>query len=441
MPGFLEGVRRVIAVVVCDFGDVNGGAARVAIDSARGLAESGYDVIYVCAIPPISARLDHPRITVRCIALANVWDRANPLAAAAQGIWNFRARRALEAILEPLPRDHTVVHFHQWTKALSPSVLLAPLRRGLPAIATLHDYFMVCPNGAYYHFPAAQPCRLKPLSVRCTIAGCDRIGYAHKFIRVLRQWATRAALARCGSSLRILNVSAKAGSIVEPFLPPSHARFVVHSPIDIPAQPAVEVARNQEFVFVGRLTEEKGVRLLAEVARDAGLPLTIVGDGPLMPELQRVGGSVRCTGWLEGAALAAVMARARALVFPSTWYETAGLVVIEGLARGIPAIVSRRTAAVDVVADDINGLSFDPEDRSALLACLRRLGDDATVARLGREAYRRYWSDPPTIASHARHLLAVYERLLGGQGIPGAPSSQAADLATGRSDSPARLDA
>lgn len=413
-------------VIVCDFGDVNGGAARVAIDSARSLAEAGHDVIYVCAIPPINARLEHPRITTRCIDLPNVWDRGNPIAAAAQGIWNFRARRSLEAILEPLPRATTVVHFHQWTKALSPSVLVAPLRRGLPSIVTVHDYFIVCPNGAYYQFPTAQPCRLKPLSVSCVAARCDRVGYAHKLIRVLRQWTTRAALARCGASLRILNVSAKAGGIVDPLLPKAHKRFVVHSPIDIPRGPAVEVARNREFVFVGRLTEEKGVLLLADVAKAAGLPLTIVGDGPLLSKLQSYGGSVRCTGWLDRPGMAAVLDQARALIFPSTWSETTGLVVIEGLARGIPAIVSRRTAAADIVSDDVNGYTFDPTDRSALLDCLRRLGENATVERLGREAYRRYWADPYTMVAHARNLLALYANLL--------PRSGAGDAADAASD-------
>jgi glycosyltransferase involved in cell wall biosynthesis len=399
-------------VIVCDFAEVNGGAAKVAITSARALAEAGQRVVYVCAMAPVSATLRHPGITVHCLGLENVWQRRNPLLAALQGIWNRRARRGFEEILRDLPREGTIVHFHQWTKALSPSVLIAPVRYGLPAVVTLHDYFLACPNGAYYHFRAGKPCRLRPLSGACTVSACDRAGYAHKLVRLFRQWATRAALARCGASLSLLNVSARAATIVEPFLPKNHRRLTITSPIEISHQPPVDVARNRSFVFVGRLTEEKGVRQLAELAHAARLPLTIIGEGPLGHDLQQLGETIRCTGWLEGAALEAIMREARVLVFPSTWYETTGLVVLEALARGIPAVVSRRTAATDFVSDDVNGFTFDPDDRDGLLACLRRLEqDDALVARLGREAYRRYWADPLSDRSHVAKLMAAYARL------------------------------
>lgn len=414
-------------VIVCDYGEINGGAAKVAVMSAYGLAESGFAVTYVCAIAPVSALLDHPRIAVRCLGLESVWEKRNPLAAAVQGIWNGRAKTALEGILESLPADETVVHFHQWTKALSPSVLTAPLRFGLPSIISLHDYFIVCPNGAYYRFPQAAPCRLVPMSARCIAAHCDSRSYAHKLVRVLRQWATRAALARCGTSLNILGVSPFAEQVIDQFIPERHARFVVRSPIEIAREPPVPVARNSDFVFVGRLTEEKGVRLLAEVARQARLPLTIVGDGPLLQDLKEFGGTVRCTGWLDSAALAGVLKRARALVFPSTWYETGGLVVLEALARGIPAIVSRITAPVDFVADGGNGYVIDPNDRAALLDRMRSLVDDSVAARMGAEAHRRYWADPQTAEVHASNLVAVYRNLLSGRRLrTGQPLAETA---------------
>src|SRR5262245_59375677 len=74
-------------VIVSDFGEVNGGAAKVAVTSARGLADAGVPVTFVCAMAPISPVLSHPRIAVRCLGFENVWGR-NVLAAAMQGIWN-----------------------------------------------------------------------------------------------------------------------------------------------------------------------------------------------------------------------------------------------------------------------------------------------------------------------------------------------------------------
>jgi glycosyltransferase involved in cell wall biosynthesis len=146
----------------------------------------------------------------------------------------------------------------------------------------------------------------------------------------------------------------------------------------------------------------------------AGLPLVVVGDGPLQGELSRMGGSVRCTGWLDRAGVAAELEAARALIFPSTWYETGGLVVSEALARGIPAIVSRVTAPADEIVDGVTGLVVPPADDAALLAAMRRLADDAVAERMGTEAYRRYWSAPRTEQSHAARLIEIYRAMLPG---------------------------
>lgn len=399
------------AVIVSDFGEVNGGAAKVAVTSARSLAETGHSVTFVCAIGPVSPLLSHPRIDVRCLGFEDVWSRV-PIAGAVQAIWNRRARKGLDKILETVVADETIVHFHQWTKAFSPSVLAAPSRLGLPAVASLHDYFLACPNGAYYHFPDARPCRLRPMSAACVAASCDRNGNLHKAVRVLRQYTTQMAMARAGSSLSLISVSSFAERVIDGFLPKCHARFVVRPPVESVPAPPVAVARNREFLFVGRLTEEKGVWKLACTARDLGIPLVISGDGPLFKQLARLGGTVRCTGWLDAAELRQLMNRARALVFPSTWYETGGLVVLEALARGIPVIVSHTTAAAEFIVDGVNGYLIDPGNSEMLAARMQSLADDGIAASIGDEAHRRYWTSPMTVNAHTGNLLAVYRAML-----------------------------
>ena len=72
-------------VIVSDFGSVNGCAAKVAIESARGLAEAGVEVVYACAIGPVSDRLDHPGIEVARFEGEEIWQVGNRIAAARQG--------------------------------------------------------------------------------------------------------------------------------------------------------------------------------------------------------------------------------------------------------------------------------------------------------------------------------------------------------------------
>src|SRR5258708_7344485 len=266
-------------VIVCDPGHVDGGAAKVAITSARGLAESGTPVDYVCSFGPFAPELEHAKIRVPSLNLASVCTQSNPVAAAAKGLGSGRARQKLENILTPLAGEDPVVHFHQWTKSFSPSVLAAPARLGMPAIVSLHDYFLACPNGAYYHFSGAKPCTRTPLSGACLAAACDRSGTLHKAVRMARQVATARTLEQAGAGLSVLSVSPFAERVIDSFIPPDHRRFVVRSPIDIEKTEPVRVAENTQFVFVGRMTEEKGVRQLAAAARQANLPVTFVGGG------------------------------------------------------------------------------------------------------------------------------------------------------------------
>lgn len=402
--------------IVCDPGHVDGGAAKVAIASARGLAEAGIAIEFICSFGPIAPELDHANIRVHCLNKASVWNSGNPVSAAAQGIWNGAARRGIEKILRTLPRDETIVHFHQWTKSFSPGVLSIPAQSGMAAVVSLHDYFLACPNGAYYRFGDAKPCGATPMSGACLTTACDSRSTLHKAVRIARQVATAKALAQAGPQLSVLSVSPFAEKVIARFIPAHHRRFVVPSPIGIAQGEPVKVADNSRFLFVGRMTPEKGVRLLAHVARHSGLPITFVGDGPLLAEIKAMG--AHCTGWLDAAGVETMMHQARALVLPSNWYETGGLVVLEALARGIPAIVSRTTAAADFITDGENGFLIDADSGDQLESCLRRLTDPKVAERMGRSAYERYWADPQTLPVHVAKLLAAYRDILASRGQP-----------------------
>ena len=399
-------------VIVCDPGRVDGGAAKIAIAGARGLAEAGVSVHYVCSFGPTAADLSHPNIQVHCLDMPSVWNVTNPIAAATQGIWNKRARREFENILRQIPHENTVVHFHQWTKSFSPSVLSVPAQLGIPAIAYVHDYFLACPTGAYYRFADAAPCTLIPMSGACLMSRCDSRSSLHKAVRVARQMTTSKALEQAGASLSLVSNSPFGERVVDDFISREHRRFVVPYPVVVPHDSPVPVTRNKQFVFLGRMTEEKGVRQLARAAREANLPVTFVGEGPLLDEIRAQGDPVRCTGWQDSAGVNRILQEARALVFPSTWYETGGLVVPEALGRGIPVLVSRETGAADFIVDGENGFLLDRDDGHSLRARMHQLADDAIAERMGRQAYERYWGNPQTEAVHARNLMRVYEDLL-----------------------------
>jgi len=114
--------------------------------------------------------------------------------------------------------------------------------------------------------------------------------------------------------------------------------------------------RSGSWVFVGRLTAEKGIdRLVAEWPADE--PLRIVGDGPLRGSLEAAaaGKNVRFIGQLSREAVMGEIRGAFGLVFPSRWYETFGLTYIEALAAGVPTLAFAPNVVADAVRRDGTG--------------------------------------------------------------------------------------
>ena len=115
------------------------------------------------------------------------------------------------------------------------------------------------------------------------------------------------------------------------------------------------------LLYVGRLSWEKNLHLLAQAYRDMDHTrcyLVIVGGGPARSDLQRAlhGLPVTFTGYLSGKALAAAYASADVFAFPSTT-ETFGQVVLEAMASGLPVVGLLAEGVRDLVTDEQTGLA------------------------------------------------------------------------------------
>jgi glycosyltransferase involved in cell wall biosynthesis len=400
--------RPMRIVIVSDFGSVNGGAAKVAIESARGLAEAGVDIVFACAISPISERLLHPRIEVVSFEGEDIWHVGSRLAAARQGIWNAPAHAFLTDLLARQPRGETLVHLHQWTKAFSPAAIAAAGESGLPVAITMHDYFSFCPVGGYFDFKLGAPCTVRPMGPGCVTTNCDRASYVHKLVRVARQWRSDEAMRGLDAPL-FIHVSDFARRFAEPFLPRRARHVVVENMMEAPRRPAADPAANRHALFLGRFTQEKAADLLARAAAEAGMPVRFVGEGPLADEIARVNPQAEVRGWVPADAVFAEIAQARCLVLPSLWFEPGPLVIAEARSLGIPVVLARTTGPASWIVDGEDGLLVDGGDVPGLAAALRRLGDDAVVRAMGAAAYRRYWEDPLTTRRHVERTIAAYD--------------------------------
>jgi glycosyltransferase involved in cell wall biosynthesis len=316
-------------------------------------------------------------------------------------------------LLDGLDPLDTVVHFHGWTKALSSSVIRASLSRGYRAVTTLHEYFSACPNGGFFNYQTQANCPLVPLSAACVTTHCDSRSYAQKLWRVGRQVIQRGPGEFPGGMRHFISVTDFSAAILSRYLPGNARIHPVRNPIDVPYGERAAVQDHCGFVCVGRLSPEKGCVLLATACHSLGVPLSFVGDGPVRDAIISACPDARLTGWLPAERVRAEIRSSRALVLPSLWYETQGLVVNEAAALGVPAIVPDQCAARESVIDGITGFWFRSGDVADLQDKVARLhGHPEVAAAMGQAAYERFWSEPPTLQRHVCELEGVYRQVL-----------------------------
>jgi glycosyltransferase involved in cell wall biosynthesis len=400
-------------VILNDHASLTGGSAAVALASARGLAARSCRVTLLTCVGPVAPELmGVPNLEVICLEQEEIAKASSRLGAFVTGIRNSRAVEAVRSVLRDRRRDRTVIHVHSWTKAFSPFALDAVCEMGFPLVMTLHDYFIACPSGGFYVHRANELCRRAPLSLGCIACDCDRRNYGHKLWRSARTAIQNRILQVPRRIAHYVGVSDFSLNVLRPHLPSGVPVTMVRNPLESVDGGAAQPSLNRNFLFIGRFEEEKGVRLFAEAIRATGLPAVFIGDGSLAPELKKLCPSAQFTGWVDAGALRARLAEARALVFPPLWYETLGLVVVEAVAAGVPAIVSDGCAATDVIRDGVNGLHFTHGDLASLCGRMRQLADDSALAgRLGRQGHAGYWADPWTVDRHVEELMGVYRKL------------------------------
>ncbi len=402
-----------LTVVICvDHASTTGGQAKVAADSAIGLKRHGHRPILFAAAGPVAPDLKTAGVEVVCLDQKDLLGNPSRIAAAFQGTWNLKAVAALRDLLATLPSGKTIVHVHGWAKALSPAIARPIAASGFPAVYTIHEYFLFCPNGGFYNYQQGHACSLEPLSAQCWATHCDSRTYSRKLWRNARLVIGRSVARLPYIFQDYIAFSNFQAQLIGKRLPAGAKLHLVPNPVAADDLGPKPTPASGDMVFVGRLSMEKGPLLFAEAARMLRIAPTFVGDGPVAAELKAKFPEAKMLGWQGPEAVRQAMRSARALVFPSLWYEGQPLTVLEAKAMGTPVIVADGCAGREDVEDGVTGLWFRGGDATDLAHALRQAQDDALISRFSAAAYAAYWTAPPTLERHIERLTNVYRSVL-----------------------------
>lgn len=358
-------------IIVNDFGYVNGGSSQVAIENAVMLKQLGHHVIFFTAVEPIDERIQQSEIQVVCTHQDECLKYSNKAIGAITGLWNVKAYKMLSSILKRLDPSSTVVHVHGWTKALSSSVFAAIAKNNFKMIITAHDYFLACPNGGFYNYQKQEICPYQALGGKCICTHCDKRSYTQKLYRVLRQMIQNRMIAK--NQVNLIFVSHFSENILQRQIPYEYRGKVVFNPIKLIPKIEDENSRSRDcYIFLGRLSPEKGADLFCEAIYRLRLKGILIGDGESRTELERHYKNydqLQFTGWLSHNEMGAYLQQGKALIVPSRLYETAVLTIPEVQANyDIPVIVGDQCAGKEFVK---KGIVYRSNNLNSLITAIK----------------------------------------------------------------------
>ena len=410
-----SGLDRI--VVIHDFPDAEGGAGMLATLATREFAARGVPVTFFSGAVRRSKSIDPGVDHVGLASLPLL--QLHPRAALQQGFHNSAARDSLAQWIALNDTPRTVYHLHNWSQILSPAIFsaLRPVEARL--VVTCHDFFNLCPNGGVTDFQKSTPCTLTPMGVRCIVTHCDRRSRLHKIWRTARH-ANLSRLARFAKSkatFTFIHQGMRDRFVAGGF--EARDLVVLPNPCEPWTDSRVRAEENAGFLYVGRLSNDKGADIAAQAAASSGVPLTLAGEGELKEELRNLARGVRLAGWCGRDELRALASNARALVVPSRVTEPFGLVIIEAAASGLPVIVSDRAYLAREAQQMGFGIVFDPSHPRSLSPILDSVARDrAAVERMSKAGYAGAGRLALSSEEWADRLLRLFQRKLASDADP-----------------------
>jgi glycosyltransferase involved in cell wall biosynthesis len=337
-----------------------------------------------------------------------------------QTIWNPDSKQQVRQALKDLNAD--LLHVQNFFPLISPSVYSAAKSLDIPVVQHLRNFRLGCLN--VYLYRNGQVCEAcvgrnpwRGVLYRCyrdslpASLGVWQMVTAHRLRRTWHREVDAFITPSQFAADKLIEIGLPAEKLhVKP-------NFLSDPLVDGQIPPLPEIPT---FVFIGRLSPEKGVLQLLRAWAALHQPdwqLWIVGDGPQRPELEQLCQdqqlqNVTFWGYCSPASMLEILQKSSLLVMPSRWYETFGRVVVEAFACGRAAVVSDLGAIAELVTDGTTGFKVNYAEPAVWVETLRWCGEHPQkLAQMGHHA-RQVYQEHYTSEVNYRRLIEIYARAL-----------------------------
>jgi glycosyltransferase involved in cell wall biosynthesis len=390
-----------------------GGAETVFLGHNQLFRELGWDVVPFAMTHRNSLATPWSKYFVDELEFGERYSFVQKLIHSTRVVYSFEARNKLARLLEVARPD--ICHAHNIYHHISPSILGLLKKRGVPVVLTLHDLKIACPaynmlandgicercKGGRLYNVVRHRC-IKGSAALSTVVMAEAI--LHKLLGSYRTCVSRFVVPSRFYIEKFLQWGWAASKL-------QHVPNFVQSERYAPRyQPG------DAFLYVGRLSKEKGLATLIRAAAMSQSRVMIAGTGPQLDELRSLalqsGANVAFLGYLGGEQLHDAIRSARAIVLPSEWYENAPMSLLEAYALGKPVIGARIGGIPELLREDETGIGFESGNPSSLASALRAMTErpDPRVEAMGR-AGRRWVENEFTATLYRDRISDLYREL------------------------------
>ena len=336
----------------------------------------------------------------------------NSLFLAAETLWSQKSKNRVTDEIADFNPD--ILHVHNTFPLISPAIYWAASHQGVPVVQTLHNFRLLCAQAMFLrHNKVCEDC-LGRLPWRGALRGCYRRSkkLSSLLVAMLLLHRILGTYRRKVTYYIALNEFCRR-KLVQGGLP-ANRMAVKPNFIDV-ARSADRSRRG--YLYVGRLSPEKGISTLAEAARKVTeTNLMVIGEGTDSGGLDKIP-QVEMKGYMKPKQVLAAMARATFLVMPSLWYENFPRTLVEAFACGLPVIASRGGALAELVSDGKTGLLFEPGSSEDLARKIRWALNHRDIIRDMGRAARAEYEAKYTPAINYQQLMSIYAAALDGKKI------------------------
>lgn len=288
-----------------------------------------------------------------------------------------------------------VIHIHN-IKKYTPTLLKA--LRGYPTVQTVHDFGLICPTHWNVH-QDLRPCTNR-FSLRCAFKHRRHYRWFSFVILLCEFYCNRVLLKKYVKKIIVPSPCLQEYFQLNGF---NNVELLPHFK-NTQSQPISKESNHTQFLFLGSLEQQKGVRVLIHEFHHAfkknnHIYLKIAGTGIeeayLKQKVQEWGleNHVQFLGWVEQPEL--LYKECTAVIFPSIGLEAFGLVITEAMSYARPVIGSNRGPTPWLVENDKTGLLFDPLTEGDLAKALLKIADNPELAKnLGQHGFEKLQAFP-----------------------------------------------